>query len=106
MRLSDGCDERGTLDGERPCRSGGGVVGPPRVQGARGIEVPAEVGIRVETTAGVMGCSAREVREEAHDRMPVEIRGLACFGRPARLVWNKRRWRCRTASRGVVGFEV
>ncbi len=26
--------------------------------------------------------------------MPVEIRDLACFGRPARLVWRKRRWRC------------
>ncbi len=24
----------------------------------------------------------------------VDIRDLACFGRPARLVWNKRRWRC------------
>jgi hypothetical protein len=24
----------------------------------------------------------------------VEIRDLACFGRPARLVWRKRRWRC------------
>jgi hypothetical protein len=35
------------------------------------------------------------VRAEAQDRMPVEIRDLACFGRPARLVWSKRRWRCR-----------
>ncbi len=26
--------------------------------------------------------------------MPVEIRDLACFGRAARLVWHKRRWRC------------
>jgi transposase len=26
--------------------------------------------------------------------MPVAIRDLACFGRPARLVWRKRRWRC------------
>jgi zinc-finger of transposase IS204/IS1001/IS1096/IS1165 len=33
-------------------------------------------------------------RAEAQDRMPVEIRDLACFGRPARLVWHKRRWRC------------
>ncbi len=27
--------------------------------------------------------------------MPVDVRDLACFGRPARLVWWKRRWRCR-----------
>ncbi|MDP1821244.1 MAG: transposase family protein, partial [Acidimicrobiales bacterium] len=26
--------------------------------------------------------------------MPIPIRDLACFGRPARLVWRKRRWRC------------
>jgi hypothetical protein len=25
----------------------------------------------------------------------VDLRDLACFGRPARLVWSKRRWRCR-----------
>ena len=29
-----------------------------------------------------------------HERMPVAVRDLACFGRPARLVWRKRRWRC------------
>jgi hypothetical protein len=26
--------------------------------------------------------------------MPVHLRDLPCFGRPARLVWIKRRWRC------------
>ena len=26
--------------------------------------------------------------------MPIDIRDLTCFGRPARLVWIKRRWRC------------
>ena len=26
--------------------------------------------------------------------MRVDIRDLTCFGRPARLVWIKRRWRC------------
>lgn len=33
-------------------------------------------------------------RAEAQDRMLVWIRDLACFGRAARLVWHKRRWRC------------
>ena len=37
------------------------------------------------------------MRAEAQDRMPIDIRDLACFGRPARLVWNKRRWRCTEA---------
>src|SRR5436305_12012893 len=53
-----------------------------------------EVVITVETTAVVVGCGRCGVRAEAHDRMPVEIRDLACFGRPVRLRWMKRRWRC------------
>ncbi len=32
-------------------------------------------------------------RAESQDRMAVEVRDLACIGRPARLVWRKRRWR-------------
>jgi hypothetical protein len=28
------------------------------------------------------------------DRPPVELVDLPCFGRPARLVWHKHRWRC------------
>jgi len=57
-------------------------------------ETPAEVVIEIETTDDVVGCDGCGARAEAHDRMPVEIRDLACFGRPARLVWRKRRWRC------------
>ncbi|HZA76417.1 MAG TPA: transposase family protein [Acidimicrobiales bacterium] len=57
-------------------------------------ETPDEVTIEVETTAVIAGCGHCGTRAEAQDRMPVEIRDLPCFGRPARLVWNKRRWRC------------
>ena len=60
-------------------------------------ETPGELTIDIETTVDFMGCSACGTRAEAHERMPVEIRDLACFGRPARLVWNKRRWRCTDA---------
>lgn len=59
------------------------------------VEVPDEMIITVETTADFVGCSGCGVRAESQDRMPVAIRDLSCFGRPARLVWNKRRWRCR-----------
>ncbi|MDP8949257.1 MAG: transposase family protein, partial [Actinomycetota bacterium] len=45
-----------------------------------------------------MGCSDCGVRAESHDRRPMAIRDLSCFGRPARLVWIKRRWRCREAA--------
>lgn len=58
------------------------------------VEVPDELVVTIETTADVVGCSSCGVRAVAHDRMPIAIRDLACFGRPARLVWVKRRWRC------------
>jgi len=58
-------------------------------------ETPAEVVIEIETTAVVVGCPGCGVRAAAQDRMRVDIRDLPCFGRPARLVWRKRRWRCR-----------
>ena len=57
-------------------------------------EDDVEVIIDIETPADVVGCGQCGTRAEAHDRMPVEIRDLACFGRAARLVWRKRRWRC------------
>jgi transposase len=41
-----------------------------------------------------VGCGSCGTRAVAHERKPVAIRDLACFGRPARLVWRKRRWRC------------
>ena len=53
-----------------------------------------ELVIGIETDAAVVGCGHCGVRAESHGRMTVEIRDLACFGRPSRLVWNKRRWRC------------
>ena len=48
----------------------------------------------IETTADFVGCPSCGVRAVAKDRIRVEIRDLPCFGRPARLVWLKRRWRC------------
>jgi transposase len=58
-------------------------------------QTDSEVVIDIETTVEVVGCPGCGGRAEAQDRMPVAIRDLACFGRPARLVWHKRRWRCR-----------
>jgi transposase len=57
-------------------------------------ETPAEVVINIETEADVVGCAGCGTRAESHDRMVVDLRDLACFGRPARLVWRKRRRRC------------
>ncbi len=57
-------------------------------------ETPSEVIVTVETTADFVGCPTCGVRAEAKDRVRVDIRDLPCFGRSARLVWLKRRWRC------------
>ena len=57
-------------------------------------ETDSEVGMTIETTAVRVACRTGWVRAEAEDRMRVDVRDLACFGRPARLVWSKRRWRC------------
>ena len=57
-------------------------------------ESAAELVIGIETTAELVGCPGCGVLARAHDRMAVEYRDLAAFGRPARLRWDKRRWRC------------
>jgi transposase len=59
------------------------------------VESDAEVLVTVETTSDAVGCAQCGVRAESQDRIAVHVRDLACFGRPARLVWHKRRWRCR-----------
>jgi transposase len=58
------------------------------------VEHDFEVVIRVETTASRAFCRTCGGRAESQHRMRVDVRDLACFGRPARLVWLKRRWRC------------
>lgn len=58
-------------------------------------ESAAEVLITIETTPRPVGCRSCGAVAEIHDRLRVDVRDLPCFGRPARLVWLKRRWRCR-----------
>ena len=57
-------------------------------------EAPDELVITIETSLDVVGCRRCGTRAHAQDRMPIDIRDLPCFGRPARLRWIKRRWRC------------
>lgn len=63
-------------------------------------EVPAELVITVETTVET-GCGSCGVWALSKRRMPVQVRDLACFGRPARLVRVKCRWRCRESLCGA-----
>jgi transposase len=71
------------------------LLGLPGFRVLEVTETAEELVVRVETMATFVGCEECGIRAEAHDRVEVAIRDLPCFGRPARLVWRKRRWRCR-----------
>jgi transposase len=71
------------------------LLGLPGLQVLDVTEIDNEVVIAVESVVTRAFCRSCGVRAEAQDRMRVDVRDLACFGRPARLVWSKRRWRCR-----------
>jgi transposase len=73
------------------------LLGLPGFRVLKVAESTDELVVTVETVAEFAGCAQCGTRAEAHERRPVEIRDLPCFGRPARLVWRKRRWRCREA---------
>ena len=74
------------------------LLGLPGFRVLEVFEGSEEVVVPIESIVDRVFCMKCGVRAEAHDRMPVEIRDLPCFGRPARLVWIKRRWRCREAA--------
>jgi transposase len=64
-----------------------------RVLGAG--EVDGELETLIETTAGRDWCRGCGVRARSHARREVLVRDVDAFGRPARLRWRKRVWRCR-----------
>jgi transposase len=57
-------------------------------------EDPGEVIVVVELIAATVGCPRCGVVARSHGRSAVDYRDLAAFGRPARLRWWKRRFRC------------
>ncbi len=71
------------------------LLGLPGFRVLEVTETDVELIVTIETTATLVGCEGCGVRAESQDRVPVDVRDLACFGRPARLRWIKRRWRCR-----------
>ncbi|MFC7847097.1 hypothetical protein ACFUTU_01325 [Arthrobacter sp. NPDC057388] len=48
----------------------------------------------VETGEDVTGCLDCGVVAVGHGRRRVRLRNIPCFGRPVRLLWAKRVWRC------------
>ncbi len=54
----------------------------------------APLRVHVETRAVLVGCGGCGTRAQLKDRRRVALVDLAAFGRPAVLVWDKRRWSC------------
>jgi len=50
--------------------------------------------VHVERVAAIAGCPVCGVVAHVKDRRQVELVDLPSFGRPTRLVWHKRRFRC------------
>jgi transposase len=55
---------------------------------------PRWLRVTIETTAGRPCCTSCETPAHGHGRRDVTLVDLPVFGRPTRLVWSKRRWRC------------
>lgn len=60
--------------------------------------------VHVETIATITGCSGCGTRAWSKGRRRVELVDLPAFGRPAVLVWHKRRWCCPDPSCDVGTF--
>lgn len=60
--------------------------------------------VHVETTTVIAGCAECGTRAWSKGRRRVELVDLAAFGRPAVLVWHKRRWCCPDASCEIATF--
>ena len=58
------------------------------------VEVDGEWWVKVETTGAVVGCEGCGSRAMGHGRRHVQARDLPVAGRPVRVVWAKRLWRC------------
>ena len=53
-----------------------------------------DAGLRVVIESAPAACQACGVIAASHGRRDVHLVDAPCFGRPVRLVWRKRTWRC------------
>ncbi|MGI8722406.1 MAG: ISL3 family transposase [Geodermatophilaceae bacterium] len=71
------------------------LVGLERFHVVEVAEQAGRVRVVVETAAEQTGCRACGVVAYSHGRRDVVLVDVPGFGRPTRLVWRKRTWRCR-----------
>lgn len=60
--------------------------------------------VTVESPPGPIGCPGCGVLAIGHGRAPVPLVDAPAMGRPVRLLWRKRRWRCLEPACPVVTF--
>lgn len=70
------------------------MLGMPGVRLLRAVEVGGELELVIETGADRVGCTGCGVRAVSHGRRETLVRDLPVSGRPTRLRWRKRLWRC------------
>ena len=71
------------------------LVGLPEIAVLGVDDQPGQpLAVRVETIVEIEGCSSCGTKAWVKDRRPVALVDLPAFGRPAVLVWHKRRWCC------------
>src|SRR6266508_2503937 len=74
------------------------LVGLPGFHVTEVVERVGETGpwlrVAVESPPRVEGCRTCGVLAHSHGRRTVRLIDTPCFGRPVRLIWRKRTWRC------------
>jgi transposase len=90
-------------DATRMCQL---LVGLPTVVvlGVVDEDTGSPIVIHVETVLERPSCSACDMPARVKDRDLVTLVDLPAFGRPARLVWRKRRWWCPSRSCSVMSW--
>jgi transposase len=94
LRLLYGCDEGEVPDVSDAIGVGEVMLGLPGFLVLEARQEQVELVVVVETVWSLVACRGCGVVATAHDRMAVAYRDLPAFGRPVRLVWRKRRFRC------------
>jgi transposase len=97
LRLFDGCDAEETLTMSDGIGLAAALLGLSGFRVLDVTETERELVVVIESTAARAFCRRCGVQAEAKARLRVDVRDLPRFGRPARLVWWKRRWRCGVA---------
>jgi transposase len=76
------------------CERADALLGVPGVHITSVTKAAAGLIVHVETDQTINGCPACGVVAVGHGRRQIRLHDIPCFGRPARLIWAKRVWRC------------